>query len=243
MAHASNQQSASARSIVLRSPPAGRHIGGSASPGEPARAGSSEATASNDGRQAHVGGAPGCCLCRFSRVGAVDGAAKTLKRPPSMLVLRRCSRTAPADFASGCGIQRFACWLEVAPPLRLRLESVREPAKPIFGSAVRIIRQHRRTEIRGLIRVNQRFCPATLPSSPACAAFALPASNAIRRYHSPTARRPTLIAMLDKAGLPVTTVDDWARRGILPSRKIGRRRIYIRQDIEVLLIAPSSSGD
>jgi DNA-binding transcriptional MerR regulator len=49
--------------------------------------------------------------------------------------------------------------------------------------------------------------------------------------------------MLDKAGLPVTTVDDWARRGILPSRKIGRRRIYIRQDIEVLLIAPSSSGD
>jgi hypothetical protein len=28
---------------------------------------------------------------------------------------------------------------------------------------------------------------------------------------------------------------DWARRGILPSRKIGRRRIYIRQDIEAVL--------
>lgn len=34
---------------------------------------------------------------------------------------------------------------------------------------------------------------------------------------------------------PVTTVEDWARRGILPSRKIGRRRIYIRQDIEAIL--------
>lgn len=31
---------------------------------------------------------------------------------------------------------------------------------------------------------------------------------------------------------PVSTVEDWARRGILPSRKIGRRRLYIRQNIE-----------
>jgi excisionase family DNA binding protein len=27
---------------------------------------------------------------------------------------------------------------------------------------------------------------------------------------------------------PVSTVEDWARRGILPSVKIGRRRLYIR---------------
>jgi excisionase family DNA binding protein len=31
---------------------------------------------------------------------------------------------------------------------------------------------------------------------------------------------------------PVSTVEDWARRGILPSVKIGRRRLYIRQNIE-----------
>jgi len=34
---------------------------------------------------------------------------------------------------------------------------------------------------------------------------------------------------------PVSTVEDWARRGILPSVKIGKRRLYIRQDIEAVL--------
>jgi excisionase family DNA binding protein len=34
---------------------------------------------------------------------------------------------------------------------------------------------------------------------------------------------------------PVSTVEDWARRGILPSVKIGRRRLYIRQNIEAVL--------
>ena len=34
---------------------------------------------------------------------------------------------------------------------------------------------------------------------------------------------------------PVSTVEDWARRGILPSVKIGRRRLYIRQNIEIAL--------
>jgi excisionase family DNA binding protein len=34
---------------------------------------------------------------------------------------------------------------------------------------------------------------------------------------------------------PVSTVEDWARRGILPSVKIGRRRLYIRQNIEAAL--------
>jgi excisionase family DNA binding protein len=34
---------------------------------------------------------------------------------------------------------------------------------------------------------------------------------------------------------PVSTVEDWARRGILPSVKIGRRRLYIRQSIEAAL--------
>ncbi|MGC2372374.1 MAG: helix-turn-helix domain-containing protein [Solirubrobacteraceae bacterium] len=34
---------------------------------------------------------------------------------------------------------------------------------------------------------------------------------------------------------PVSTVEDWARRNILPSVKIGRRRLYIRQNIEGVL--------
>lgn len=38
---------------------------------------------------------------------------------------------------------------------------------------------------------------------------------------------------------PVSTVEDWARRGILPSRKIGKRRLYIRQQIEAVLIGRS----
>jgi excisionase family DNA binding protein len=35
--------------------------------------------------------------------------------------------------------------------------------------------------------------------------------------------------------VPVSTVEDWARREILPSVKIGRRRLYIRQNIEAAL--------
>jgi excisionase family DNA binding protein len=38
---------------------------------------------------------------------------------------------------------------------------------------------------------------------------------------------------------PVSTVEDWARRGILPSVKIGRRRLYIRQSIEAALTGPA----
>jgi excisionase family DNA binding protein len=39
---------------------------------------------------------------------------------------------------------------------------------------------------------------------------------------------------------PVSTVEDWARRGILPSVKIGRRRLYIRQQIEMALIGQAA---
>jgi hypothetical protein len=31
-------------------------------------------------------------------------------------------------------------------------------------------------------------------------------------------------------------VEDWARRGIVPSRKVGRRRLYVRARIEALLL-------
>jgi len=35
---------------------------------------------------------------------------------------------------------------------------------------------------------------------------------------------------------PVSTVADWGRRGMLPSVKIGRRRLYIRPKIEAQLL-------
>jgi Helix-turn-helix domain len=41
---------------------------------------------------------------------------------------------------------------------------------------------------------------------------------------------------------PVSTVEDWARRDILPSVKIGRRRLYIRQQIEVALIGQAGKS-
>ncbi len=36
---------------------------------------------------------------------------------------------------------------------------------------------------------------------------------------------------------PASTVEDWARRDVLPSVKVGRRRLYIRQRIEAVLTA------
>ena len=36
--------------------------------------------------------------------------------------------------------------------------------------------------------------------------------------------------------VPRSTVEDWARRGIVPSRKVGRRRLYVRAKIEALLL-------
>ncbi len=41
---------------------------------------------------------------------------------------------------------------------------------------------------------------------------------------------------------PTSTVEDWARRGILPSVKIGRRRLYIRQQIEMVLLGRDAPG-
>jgi excisionase family DNA binding protein len=38
--------------------------------------------------------------------------------------------------------------------------------------------------------------------------------------------------------IPRSTIEDRARRGILPSTKIGRRRIYVRQKIEGTILAP-----
>jgi excisionase family DNA binding protein len=34
---------------------------------------------------------------------------------------------------------------------------------------------------------------------------------------------------------PVSTVNDYARRGMIPSRKIGRHRLFLRPEIEAVL--------
>jgi Helix-turn-helix domain len=47
------------------------------------------------------------------------------------------------------------------------------------------------------------------------------------------------VAMLLHA--PISTVEDWARREILPSVKVGRRRLYIRQSIEAVLTRDRST--
>jgi excisionase family DNA binding protein len=40
--------------------------------------------------------------------------------------------------------------------------------------------------------------------------------------------------------VPRSTVEDWARRGIVPSRKVGRRRLYVRARIEALLLGDNT---
>jgi excisionase family DNA binding protein len=36
--------------------------------------------------------------------------------------------------------------------------------------------------------------------------------------------------------VPQSTIEDWGRRGVIPSRKVGRRRLYLRPSIETLLL-------
>jgi Helix-turn-helix domain len=75
--------------------------------------------------------------------------------------------------------------------------------------------------------------------------------HAARDTWRPGASSPTrltaddVMAARDVARLlhaPISTVEDWARRGILPSVKIGRRRLYIRQNIELLLTDPAGEN-
>jgi len=62
------------------------------------------------------------------------------------------------------------------------------------------------------------------------------------RSHQPLGRPLTAADVLtarEVANLlhvPQSTVEDWARRGVIPSRKVGRRRLYLRPSIEALLL-------
>jgi excisionase family DNA binding protein len=43
--------------------------------------------------------------------------------------------------------------------------------------------------------------------------------------------------------VPESTVGDWARRQVIPSLKLGRRRIFIRSKIEAILLADRSQAN
>ncbi len=69
-------------------------------------------------------------------------------------------------------------------------------------------------------------------------ATSIPPTGAARRLTADDVLTAKEVAALLHA--PVSTVEHWARRGILPSRKIGRRRLYVRQQIESILTSANS---
>lgn len=65
-----------------------------------------------------------------------------------------------------------------------------------------------------------------------------------------TARRPLTAADVLTAGevaellrMPTSTVEHLARRGSLPSRKIGRRRLFVRHQVEAVLLGETAGAD
>jgi len=53
--------------------------------------------------------------------------------------------------------------------------------------------------------------------------------------HRPPLRAQDILKVREAAellGLPVSTVYDYAKRGLLPSRKLGRRVIFLRPELE-----------
>jgi excisionase family DNA binding protein len=47
----------------------------------------------------------------------------------------------------------------------------------------------------------------------------------------------------DLLGVPKSTVEDWARRGTLPSRKRGRRRLFLRFEVEEWLVRDDATAE
>jgi hypothetical protein len=46
----------------------------------------------------------------------------------------------------------------------------------------------------------------------------------------------------DLMGQKKGTVEDWGRRGVIPSKKVGGKRLYIRPKIEALLLDDHERG-
>lgn len=68
-----------------------------------------------------------------------------------------------------------------------------------------------------------------------------PAIGSSRRLTADDVMTARDVALLLHA--PVSTVEDWARRGIIPSVKLGRRRLYLRSGIEDALTANAWRGE
>jgi excisionase family DNA binding protein len=78
----------------------------------------------------------------------------------------------------------------------------------------------------------------TLPSAPPARrrALSLPPPHPDRGRPLTAADVLTAAEVAALLRVPKSTVEDWARRNIVPSRKVGRRRLYIRSRIEALLL-------
>lgn len=70
------------------------------------------------------------------------------------------------------------------------------------------------------------------PPPPAPALTAIPAARPITRGDVMTSVEVAELLRTSKS-----TIEDWARREVIPSRKRGRRRFFLRWEIEAWLIA------
>jgi excisionase family DNA binding protein len=75
-----------------------------------------------------------------------------------------------------------------------------------------------------------RFDPPAPPPVPALPA--LPTARPITRGDVMTSTDVAELLRTSKS-----TIEDWARRGVIPSRKRGRRRFFLRWEVEAWLIA------
>ena len=122
----------------------------------------------------------------------------------------------------------------------------RTPRAPRLRTLARLRAHNRKPRPRALRATSPRHHPHPPPRRPAATtgedtmSGSWPA-HATRDAWQPKPTRQTrltaddVMTARDVARLlhvPVSTVEDWARREILPSVKIGRRRLYIRQNIE-----------
>jgi excisionase family DNA binding protein len=65
-----------------------------------------------------------------------------------------------------------------------------------------------------------------------------------------TAHRPltaadvlTACEVAELLRMPTSTVEHLARQGTLPSRKIGRRRLFVREQVEAVLLGETASAE
>lgn len=70
------------------------------------------------------------------------------------------------------------------------------------------------------------------PAPPAPPVAPAPAERPITRRDVMTAQE-----VADLVSSSKSTIEDWARQGTIPSRKRGRRRLFLRWEVEAWLIA------